>query len=201
VASDPAVIVGAGAAGLVAAAFASTPERPAILLERTADGGRKILISGGGRCNVLPAAHEPERFVTSSPAHLVRRMLRAWPLAHERQFFEDTLGIPLKFEEDGRKFFPQSDRSRDVRDGLVRHARASGTDLRFGVTVTGVSRTADGRWRVETSGDAITAGAVVIATGGLSVSLDWQRRRRTRCRGGARPSRPSRISRADAAPL
>ena len=65
---DPIVIVGAGAAGLVAAIFAASPEGPpVILLERTADGGRKILISGGGRCNVLPSTLAPERFVTDSP--------------------------------------------------------------------------------------------------------------------------------------
>jgi predicted Rossmann fold flavoprotein len=163
------VVIGAGAAGLVAAAFASTPDRPALLLERTADGGRKILISGGGRCNVLPAAHEPERFVTSSPPHLVRRMLRAWPLAHQKRFFEETLGIPLKFEEDGRKYFPRSDRARDIRDGLVRHARAAGVDLRFGTTVRGIAPDAGGSWRVQTSAGALTARAVVVATGGLSV--------------------------------
>ena len=71
------VVIGGGAAGLVAAGFASTPARPAVLVEGTSDGGRKILISGGGRCNVLPAALEPDRFVTASPPHLLRHMLRA----------------------------------------------------------------------------------------------------------------------------
>jgi len=52
------VIVGAGAAGIVAAIFAS--ERSSVtVIERTSDGGRKILISGGGRCNILPVALEP----------------------------------------------------------------------------------------------------------------------------------------------
>src|SRR6516225_2620595 len=72
------VIVGAGAAGIVAAIFAS--ERSSVtVIERTSDGGRKILISGGGRCNILPVTLEPDRFVTESPAHLLRGMLRAWP--------------------------------------------------------------------------------------------------------------------------
>ena len=163
------VVVGAGAAGLVAAAFASDPARPAILIEKTTDGGRKILISGGGRCNVLPAALEPERFITSSPPHLLRRMLRAWPLEHQQTFFEEELGVPLKFEAADRKYFPKSDRARDVRDALVAFARRRGVEFRFSTTVEDLQPTGDGRWRIVTSGGEIDAGAVVLATGGLSV--------------------------------
>lgn len=163
------VVVGAGAAGLVAAAFASEPGRPAILIERTTDGGRKILISGGGRCNVLPAALEPERFITSSPPHLLRRMLRAWPLEHQKAFFEDELGIPLKFEAEDRKFFPKSDRARDVRDGLVAFARRRGVDIRFDTSLEGLQSLGDHRWRLTTSRGELQADAVVLATGGLSV--------------------------------
>jgi predicted Rossmann fold flavoprotein len=163
------VVVGAGAAGLVAAAFASEPGRPAILVERTTDGGRKILISGGGRCNVLPAALEPERFITSSPAHLLRRMLRAWPLEHQKSFFEDELGVPLKFEGEDRKYFPKSDRARDVRDALVSFARRRGADIRFDTAVEDLQPAGDGRWRVVTSRGEIEADAVIVATGGLSV--------------------------------
>lgn len=161
--------MGAGAAGLVAAAFASRPDRPSILIERTTDGGRKILISGGGRCNVLPAALEPEKFVTSSPAHLLRRMLRAWPLEQQKAFFEHELGIALKFEADSRKYFPVSDRARDVRDGLVEFARRRGVECRFGVTVQDLVAGGDGTWRVVTSEGEIETNAVVLATGGLSV--------------------------------
>ena len=168
------VVIGGGAAGLVAAAFASTPARPAVLVERTSDGGRKILISGGGRCNVLPAALEPERFVTSSPPHLVRHMLRAWPLEHQKRFFEDELGVPLAFEAGSRKYFPASNRARDVRDALVAQARRHGVDFRFDTLVTGLEpidgAAPDGpRWRVETSRGVIDARSVIVATGGLSV--------------------------------
>ena len=56
------MVVGAGAAGMTAAIFAARAGREVLLLERTKDGGRKILISGGGRCNVLPSVAKPERF-------------------------------------------------------------------------------------------------------------------------------------------
>ena len=82
----PVVVVGAGAAGTMAALFAADAGARVLLLEGTKDGGRKILISGGGRCNVLPAALEPRRFVTDSPAPLVQRFLRSWSLAGQREF-------------------------------------------------------------------------------------------------------------------
>ncbi len=139
-----------------------------MLVERTTDGGRKILISGGGRCNVLPAALQPERFISESPVHLVRHMLRAWPLEEQKQFFEEELHVPLKFEDDSSKYFPVSNRARDVRDALVAFARRRGVVMQFGTTVTNIVRSGD-RWRVETSSDAIDARAVIVATGGLSV--------------------------------
>jgi predicted Rossmann fold flavoprotein len=161
-------VVGAGAAGLVAAAFASAAGARVTLIERTKDGGRKILISGGGRCNVLPSVATPERFVTDSPPHLLRAMLRSWPLHEQRAFFEDDLGIPLVLEEESGKLFPRSNRARDVRDALVTFAGARGVDLQFGTTVTNVSRAARG-FVVETSGGIIECDRVVLATGGLSV--------------------------------
>jgi predicted Rossmann fold flavoprotein len=161
------VIVGAGAAGIVAAILAS--ERSSVtLVERTSDGGRKILISGGGRCNVLPVALEPDRFVTESPPHLLRGMLRAWPLVAQRAFFERDVGVPLTLEEETGKLFPVSGRARDVRDGLIELARRRGVACQWDTSVTGLTPTATG-WSVETTQGVIDARAVVLATGGLSV--------------------------------
>ncbi|MFN9201716.1 MAG: NAD(P)/FAD-dependent oxidoreductase, partial [Gemmatimonas sp.] len=75
------VVVGAGAAGPMAASFAADAGAETWLLERTRDGGRKILISGGGRCNVLPLVLDESRFVTDSSPNTLRRIVRAWPLA------------------------------------------------------------------------------------------------------------------------
>ncbi|MEP6782038.1 MAG: aminoacetone oxidase family FAD-binding enzyme [Acidobacteriota bacterium] len=167
--SAPSVaVVGAGAAGLVAASFASASGARTILIERTADGGRKILISGGGRCNVLPSAPVPERFVTGSPAHLLRSMLRAWPLHEQRAFFENDLQIPLALEEESGKLFPRSNRARDIRDALVAHARSNGVDTRFNTKVTDLVLGAGG-FTVVTSEGAVTCDRVILATGGLSV--------------------------------
>jgi predicted Rossmann fold flavoprotein len=169
-ADAPIVVIGAGAAGVMAAIFTASAQRSrVVLLERTRDGGRKILISGGGRCNILPAELQPGRFVTASSPHTLRNLLRSWPLTEQRAFFESTLRIPLKLEAETAKFFPASDNARDVRDALVRHARAAGVEIRFDTRVIDVSPNAAG-WRIDLEGaEPIAAAAVILATGGLSV--------------------------------
>jgi predicted Rossmann fold flavoprotein len=162
------VVVGAGAAGLMAAGFAASRGARVTLIERTRDGGRKILISGGGRCNVLPSAAAPDRFVTASPPHLLRAMLRAWPLHEQRAFFEHDLDVPLALEAESGKLFPRSNRARDVRDALVAFAVRSGVELRFNTTLTAITRSGDG-FAVETSTGALGCDRIVLATGGLSV--------------------------------
>jgi predicted Rossmann fold flavoprotein len=179
------VVVGAGAAGLTAAIFSARAGAPTLLLERTRDGGRKILIAGGGRCNVLPGTFRPEAYVSDSSPHTLRKILRSWPLSEQRAFFEDDLGIPLKHEDYGDKLFPVSDRAKDVRDGLVEAVWAAGGRIRFEAMVEGIEPRADepsrdpaqgatggrARWRVRLEGgEVVPARAVVLATGGLSVA-------------------------------
>ncbi|HEX9632475.1 MAG TPA: aminoacetone oxidase family FAD-binding enzyme [Gemmatimonadales bacterium] len=168
----PVVVAGAGAAGLLAALFAARGGAPVVLVEGTRDGGRKILISGGGRCNILPSRVSPERFVTGSSPHSLRNILRSWPLEAQRAFLEHELGMGLVLEEDTRKLFPATHRARDVRDRLVARVRDAGVTLRFGTRVTGLIPPADpaGPWRVLlTDEGSLDAAAVVLATGGLSV--------------------------------
>jgi predicted Rossmann fold flavoprotein len=164
----PVVVIGAGAAGLMAAIAAAAGAR-VLLLERTHDGGRKILISGGGRCNILPAELQPERFVTASSPNTLRNVLRAWPLGAQRGFFESDLRLPLAFEAESAKWFPASNRARDVRDALIQHARQLGVVIRFDTRVTDIVKALDGWSVLVDGGEPIKAGAVIFATGGLSV--------------------------------
>jgi predicted Rossmann fold flavoprotein len=166
--NDPIVIIGAGPAGLMSAIFAAGGPCRVVVLERTPDGGRKILISGGGRCNVLPSVLEPERFVTDSAPHVMRGLLRSWPLPHQKAFFEHDLRIPLALEGETGKLFPVSNRARDVRDALVDAARIRGVSLRFDVALTGIEPNQTG-WVVHTNRGPVTASRLVLATGGLSV--------------------------------
>jgi predicted Rossmann fold flavoprotein len=162
------VVIGAGAAGTMAAIFAASAGARTLLVERTRDGGRKILISGGGRCNILPARLDESRFVTDSSRPLMKRMVRSWPLREQAAFFAQQAGLPLVEEAETAKLFPASQSSRDVRDRLLSLARTRGAQIRFNSVVTSVERV-DDRWRVVLRGEGIDAPAVVLATGGLSV--------------------------------
>src|SRR4051812_11792809 len=162
-------VIGAGAAGSMAAIFAAKAGAKVTLLEGTRDGGRKILISGGGRCNVLPMRVDESRFVTDSSPNLLRKMVRSWPLPEQIAFFENELRLPLAEEAESAKLFPLSNKARDVRDGLLAHAKRAGATLRMSTVVVGFAPLDDG-WRVECDGaPPIDADAVIVATGGLSV--------------------------------
>lgn len=173
----PIVVVGAGAAGLVAAIFAAGhagQHRRVLLLERTRDGGRKILVSGGGRCNVLPSQLDPARFVTDSSPNTLRKILLSWPLPQQRRFFEEEVGIELALEPETGKLFPASNSAKQVRDGLVALARRKGAAIRFDSRVTGITppdaSAGTGAWSIDLEdGERIAAAAVLLATGGLSL--------------------------------
>lgn len=162
-------VIGAGAAGTMAAIFAATAGAETLLLETTRDGGRKILISGGGRCNILPARVDERRFVTDSSPNTLRKMLRSWPLPEQIGFFERELGLTLVEEQESAKLFPASNRARDVRDGLLELAARRGAQFLPGTRVMGVTPISDG-WQVEREdASPLRADAVIVATGGLSV--------------------------------
>lgn len=163
------IVIGAGAAGTMAAIFAASRGAETLLLERTKDGGRKILVSGGGRCNILPVSLDASRFVTDSSLHTLRGILRSWPLREQRTFFEREAGIPLIEEPETGKLFPASQRARDVRDRLLALARARGASLVMNTLVTAFAPH-DGGWRLDCDpGPPLDADAVIVATGGLSV--------------------------------
>ena len=155
----------------MAAIFAATAGAETVLLERTRDGGRKILISGGGRCNVLPSELDASRFVTDSSPNTLRKLVRSWPLAEQIAFFEQEVGVPLVEETESRKLFPASHKARDVRDGLLALARRRGATIHFDAHVTDISFTGAG-WSVAcANAPPFEADAVIIATGGLSVPM------------------------------
>lgn len=153
----------------MAACHAARPGIRVVVLERKSDGGRKILISGGGRCNVLPAELDERRFVTASSPNSLRKILRGWPLPAMRRFFEGDAALPLVEEVETGKLFPVANTSRSVRDALVNLAARRGVEVRTNTTVVGIEPAA-GRWRVLIEGsEPLTTDAVIVATGGLSV--------------------------------
>ncbi len=163
----PVVVVGGGAAGLVAAIFAAEVGRPVLLLERTDRPGQKILVAGGGRCNVLPAQAHTGVFETDSPRESLETVLAAWPLDQQTAFFEQALGVRLKREDFPTRFtppypgvvmtsrfgspgklFPVSDQARQVRDALLHEARRRGVTVWTGASVEKIERLKTNDWRL-----------------------------------------------------
>lgn len=161
------IVVGAGAAGLATAIFARRidPRRSVTLLDGAARPGAKILVSGGSRCNVTNAV-VTERDYWGGKRTIIRRVLRALPVADTVDFFR-TAGVVLKEEPNG-KLFPVTDRSRDVLDALLRAASEAGVTLTPGTRVHDVHPSGAG-FSLDTSRGPLTADAVVLATGGLSL--------------------------------
>src|SRR5437763_1905918 len=161
------VVVGAGAAGLTTAIVARrlNPARRVLLLDGAKRPGAKILVSGGSRCNVTNT-EVSERDFWGGRSTIVRRILRSFTAAQTVDFFRD-LGVMLHEEADG-KLFPDTNRSRDVLNALLRAVDESGAELRADHRVLDVSRSPD-VFRVDTTRGEFRARQVVLATGGRSL--------------------------------
>jgi predicted Rossmann fold flavoprotein len=160
-------IVGAGAAGLAAAIFAAetAPRARIVLLESARKIGAKILVSGGGRCNVTHHAVTASDFNGTQP--IVRNVLAAFGVPATVAWFE-SLGVPLKREDTG-KLFPVSDKAATVVAALVDRCRALGVAVLTDQRVADVARSDDERLLVRTRDRVVRAGRVIMATGGRSL--------------------------------
>ncbi len=161
-------IVGAGAAGLAAAIALrrSAAGASIVALDAARRPGAKILVSGGGRCNVTNAI-VTERDFWGGPRTVVRRVLRAFPVDETLALFRD-LGVPLHEEADG-KIFPDANRARVVLDALLRAAADGDIAIVGGRRVRSVERAADDNFRVVAADGTFTSRSVVLATGGQSL--------------------------------
>ena len=158
-------VVGAGAAGLMAAIEAGRTGAAVIALDGARTLGAKILVAGGGRCNVTHHAVD-ERAFAGSTRPAIRKVLRRFDVAQTVQFFAD-LGVALKREDTG-KLFPVTDRARTVLDALLMEAERRGVPVVSGERVLGLERES-GRFVIRTSAGVWSAAAAVLATGGRSL--------------------------------
>ncbi len=151
----------------MAASVAAQRGRRTLLLEKNQRPGLKILISGGGRCNVTTtrSGADLEGQYGLRRGRFLRHALRSFPPAALRACLEQA-GVPLQ-EEDLEKVFPVSQRARDVVEALLRRCRETGVELRTGAPVRAVERCGEG-FAVVTGEAVHTAPSVVLATGGLS---------------------------------
>ncbi|MFM7035099.1 MAG: NAD(P)/FAD-dependent oxidoreductase [Planctomycetia bacterium] len=165
------LVIGAGAAGLFAATWAGRAAReagrpPSILVVDGAKKlGAKILVAGGGRCNVTHW-HVTEADYAGGTPPAIRKVLRRFTVEETIAFFRDA-GVELKREDTG-KLFPVTDSARTVLDALVRAALRAGARLVHPARVTALAKNDAGFLATTSAGDVI-ASRVILCSGGKSL--------------------------------
>ena len=162
------IVVGGGAAGMLAALFAARSGAEVVLLERNEKLGKKVYITGKGRCNVTNAADEEEfmRRIFRNP----RFMYTSFATLNNVQLMDllESLGVPLKVER-GDRVFPVSDHSNDIIQALRRELERLGVDVRLNSRISALllSEAVCSGVQLE-DGSEVRADAVILATGGAS---------------------------------
>ena len=159
-------VAGGGAAGLMTAVTAASRGLSVTVLEPNGRTGKKLRITGKGRCNVTNDC-EPQEFLKSVRTNpkFLKSVLYAFPPSAAKEFFEG-LGVPLKTER-GERVFPVSDNANDVADALERAARQTGVRI-LKERLTDI-RTEDGRVAgIVTDRGEHPCRALVLCTGGVS---------------------------------
>ncbi len=160
-------IIGGGAAGMMAAVFAAKKGIAVDLYERNEKLGKKLYITGKGRCNLTNACDMEELLgsVRSNPKFLYSAFY-GFTNRDAMDFFEKE-GLRIKVER-GNRVFPESDRSADVLDTLKRAIRKAGVRVHLNSRVTGLRKEADRFFLELERGETRDADRVFVATGGIS---------------------------------
>ncbi|MFP5337080.1 MAG: NAD(P)/FAD-dependent oxidoreductase [Gammaproteobacteria bacterium] len=158
------VVIGAGAAGLMCAFTAAARGRQVLLLEHANKAGKKILMSGGGRCNFTNLYTEPSNFLSSNP-HFCKSALARYT---QWNFIEmvSRHGVPYHEKKLGQLFC--DNKSSDILEMLLDECAQAGVDLRLDTAVTAIERLDQG-YALQTGIGSVRCQSLVIATGGLSI--------------------------------
>jgi predicted Rossmann fold flavoprotein len=163
-ASHDVIVIGGGAAGLFCAIEAGKRGRKVLVLEHSDRVGKKIAISGGGRCNFTNIYTKPDNFLSANP-HFCKSALARYPPSHFIALIEKH-GIRYHEKKLGQLFCDES--SQQVIEMLLRECADAGVEILCGCQVRRVSR--DNNFKIETSHGSFESSSLVIATGGLSIA-------------------------------
>ncbi|WP_342594744.1 NAD(P)/FAD-dependent oxidoreductase [Salinicola lusitanus] len=158
------VIIGAGAAGLMCALTAGYRGLRVRVVDHASKAGKKILMSGGGRCNFTNLATTPAHFFSRNPHFSISALKRYTP--HHFVELVERHGVEYVEKAPGQLFCAQS--AKEIVSLLLTECEWAGVEVSLSTTVGRVERLGEGM-QLEIDGRGVAAGAVVVATGGLSV--------------------------------
>ncbi|WP_346797548.1 NAD(P)/FAD-dependent oxidoreductase [Halomonas sp. Bachu 37] len=158
------VVVGAGAAGLMCAIHAGYAGRRVLVVDHANKAGKKILMSGGGRCNFTNLATTPKHFSSANPHFCISALQRYRP----DNFVElvERHGVDYVEKAPGQLFCATS--AKDILGVLLTECEWAGVEIRLGTAIERVERVGESM-RVATTSGCVDCGSVVVATGGLSI--------------------------------
>ncbi|MEV4419152.1 NAD(P)/FAD-dependent oxidoreductase [Patulibacter sp. NPDC049589] len=162
--STDVVIIGAGAAGLMCALTAAARGREVLVIESSNKPGKKILMSGGGRCNFTNMYAEPANYFSQNPNFCKSALARYTPWDFIGMVADH--GVPYHEKKLGQLFC--DNRSKDILQMLLGECERGGVDLRVNTAVHQIERTGAG-YLLTTDMGQVTATSLVVATGGLSI--------------------------------
>ncbi|MCH8499779.1 MAG: NAD(P)/FAD-dependent oxidoreductase [Marinobacter sp.] len=158
------IIIGAGAAGLMCAATAGYRGRRVLVLDHANKAGKKILMSGGGRCNFTNLNSTPANFLSDNPHFCISALKRYTP--HHFLELVERHGLDYEEKAPGQLFCSHS--SKDILDILITECDWAGAEIRLNTAVQQVAETTQG-FAVTTSTGTLTCESLVVASGGLSI--------------------------------
>ena len=159
-------IIGAGPAGLMAAIYSAKSNAQTTVVEANTAAGRKLLLTGGGRCNITHADGINKFIKTFGPkGRFLQYCFHEFQPEQVRKFFADR-GIETKIEEDGC-VFPVTDNAEDVQKVLLSESAKNGVHFLYDRRVEGIEKCGEG-FNIRTGRETIAANKVIIATGGIS---------------------------------
>lgn len=159
------IVIGAGAAGLMCAALAAQRGRSVLVIDHANKAGKKILMSGGGRCNFTNYYVEPSRYLSANP-HFCKSALTRYTQWDFIALVEKH-GIPYHEKQDGELFC--DNKSSDILNMLLRECEESGVIIRLKTPVNHVRSSEAGGYQLSAGGEDLECESLVIATGGLSI--------------------------------
>lgn len=162
------IVIGGGAAGMMAAGVAAERGKRVLLLERNARLGEKLRISGGGRCNITNAEPDERKLLAKygSGEKFLHSAFSQYGMRDTFSFFESR-GLPLKVEANNRAF-PQTEKAADVVRVLEHYLKEGGVDARTSARVENIEAKSGRIEKIVAKGKTYTADSYILATGGLS---------------------------------